>query len=408
MTQIYHWRRDEQLAYKVIAERLNHDLDRYPPPQPHRRDQARRRWTVSAVRAVLTNPKYTGYMVWNRRASKSGGAHNAPDRWIWSADPTHEPLVTLHEWKTIQDHIRERQGSRNSGTNSHPATRRTYALRSYVHCGLCHKRMFGKTRKGLAYYTCQPQLDRVGNPDDYTDHPRSIYVREDRLLDCVRTFFTERVFGADRTELLRAQLADHDTQHHSQHEQRIAALEKTVTNLARRQDNILDEREAASTDTNDPATRAWAERLRARFTELEKERLTKQTELDQLRASAHQTQTQKPELLDQLPRLAANLTDAPDPLQRALYDACQIKINYDRHTGHVTIHATLRVDAIPTITQNAHTIANNATAPGEKPHSDAPTSTNTVAHVSGAPGRTRTCDLRIRSCLLYTSDAADE
>jgi hypothetical protein len=63
--------------------------------------------------------------------------------------------------------------------------------------------MFGKTRKGYAYYTCQPQLDRVGDPSAYADHPRSVYVREDKLLECVQTFFNQRVFGPDRTELLR-------------------------------------------------------------------------------------------------------------------------------------------------------------------------------------------------------------
>lgn len=32
--QIYLWRVDEKLAYRAIADRLNTDLDRYPPPQP--------------------------------------------------------------------------------------------------------------------------------------------------------------------------------------------------------------------------------------------------------------------------------------------------------------------------------------------------------------------------------------
>lgn len=53
VTQIFTWRHDGQPAYKTIAERLNTDLDRYPPPQPNRSDLARHSWTVSAVREIL-------------------------------------------------------------------------------------------------------------------------------------------------------------------------------------------------------------------------------------------------------------------------------------------------------------------------------------------------------------------
>ncbi len=172
VTQIYLWRHEEHLAYKVIAERLNLDLDRYRPPQPNRRERARNQWTVSAVREILCNPKYTGYMVWNRRATKKGGKVNLADKWIWSPEPTHEPLVTLEQWKAVQEIAKARQGSRMVGPNRHPATRRTYVLRHYTHCALCNKRMFGKTRRDIAYYTCQPQLDRVGNPQDYMECSR--------------------------------------------------------------------------------------------------------------------------------------------------------------------------------------------------------------------------------------------
>jgi hypothetical protein len=202
ITQIYAWRADEQLAYKTIAERLNANPDRYPPPQPNRPDRARHCWTTSSVREVLINPKYIGYMVWNRRATKKGGAVNPTTVWVWSPEPTHEPHVTKDTYDGVQQLAAARRGSRHAGMNTHPATRRTYVLRHYVHCGLCDKRMFGKTRKNIAYYTCQPQLDRVGHPETYANHPRALYAREDRLLDCVQAFFAERVFGPDRASHL--------------------------------------------------------------------------------------------------------------------------------------------------------------------------------------------------------------
>jgi site-specific DNA recombinase len=392
VTQIYLWRHDEQLAYKVIAERLNLDLDRYPPPQPNRRDRARHCWTVSAVREILCNPKYTGYMVWNRRASKKGGKINSPDKWIWSPAPTHQPLVTLELWKAVQKIAKTRQGSRMAGSNSHPATRRTYVLRHYTHCTLCNKRMFGKTRRHNAYYTCQPQLDRVGNPQDYTDHPRTIYVREGRLLDCVQTFFAQRVLGIDRAVLLQRQMAKQGTHEHHDHQRRIAATEKTITDLARRQDNLMDERETKTINDGDEIGRAWAERLRARFGDLENQRRAKQAELDALRIIAEREQPQQPELLDLLPQLTIVLPDAPDPLQRDLYQACGLKIYYDHNTRHVTIHATINADILRTIKQATVAIAPPST--NTEPRQDAPptpTKQNDVAHVLRVlPGAPRT------------------
>ncbi|XNL76257.1 recombinase family protein [Actinomadura madurae] len=70
------------------------------------------RWTGSAIRGVLTNPKYTGYMVWNRRATKKGGRHNPATEWIWSPRPTHEPLVTKDLFEAASPVAHHRQGSR--------------------------------------------------------------------------------------------------------------------------------------------------------------------------------------------------------------------------------------------------------------------------------------------------------
>ena len=85
VTTIFHWRALEQLGYDAIADRLNTDLTAHPPPQPVDPRRAVGRWTGSAVREILANPKYTGYTVWNRRASKKGGHHNPAADWVWSS-----------------------------------------------------------------------------------------------------------------------------------------------------------------------------------------------------------------------------------------------------------------------------------------------------------------------------------
>ncbi|MGW0252170.1 recombinase family protein [Nocardia goodfellowii] len=413
VVRIYQLRHDEKLAYRVISDQLNTDPDRYPPPQPNSGTRARGRWTPSSVREILINPKYTGYMVWNRRASKKGGALNPPEKWVWSPQPTHEPLVTREMWEAVQQNRTTRQGSRMNPRNTHPDTHRTYVLRYYVHHKQCNKRMFGKTRKHYGYYTCQPKLDLVGKPEEYTDHPRSVYVREDALLECLEKFFNERVFGPDRTTLLRHQLRGHASGDRHDTEQRITAIEKSLTEIARRQDNLLDERESRPITSGDELADAWAERLRHRFAELEQQRRTKHAELETLRQQAARHQPDEPDLIHELPRLALRLTTAPDILQRDLYEAFGIKIVYDHTTRHATISATLTAETLPAAMTAAAAVS--PTAPPEPPGARATTTqepadvpppesgggtaengttwaTPPVAHVLRAPGRIRTCD----------------
>lgn len=45
---------------------LNADPIRYPPPQPTVANRARHAWGKTSVYEILSNPKYTGYQVFNR------------------------------------------------------------------------------------------------------------------------------------------------------------------------------------------------------------------------------------------------------------------------------------------------------------------------------------------------------
>lgn len=96
---------------------------------------------------------------------------------------------------------RTRQGSRN-GADANvapPDTKRSYVLRSSVVCHLCDGRMFGKTRHGNPYYSCQPGRSQgsIGRERD-PNHPPTVYVREEALLDGILRFFGDRIFGPTR------------------------------------------------------------------------------------------------------------------------------------------------------------------------------------------------------------------
>jgi site-specific DNA recombinase len=167
VTQIYRWRVVERLSYDEIAERLNLDPDRYPPPEPilGRGRRAIGAWTKGSVRDVLANPKYTGHMDYNRRKNPRrdrgvAGKVNPPSEWIWSSKPRHEPLTTKAMYDAGTPIGKAKKGSRTSDQpNTHPATTRTYRLRSFVICELCGRRLYGKTRRvasGYSYYACEP------------------------------------------------------------------------------------------------------------------------------------------------------------------------------------------------------------------------------------------------------------
>ncbi len=188
---IFEIRVSERLGYQVIADRLNRDLDRYPPPVATAKHRSVGKWTYSSVREVLTNPKYTGYMVWNRKATTSaGGRNNPPEAWIWSSAPTHPALVSVETFTDAQKVARDREGSRSRpGPNTaHADTRRSYGLRSYMTCGLCGRRMFGKESRGRIYYICRPA--RAYRPEG---HPASIWVREEPLMAGLTEFFNREI-----------------------------------------------------------------------------------------------------------------------------------------------------------------------------------------------------------------------
>lgn len=95
------------------------------------------------------------------------------------------------------------RGSRpDNSANNHPATRRTYLLRGMVLCG-CGRRMEGGHRHGRPYYRCAPRGNNRGRPDKYGDHDKTVFIREDHLLDGVARFFADRVLGENRHSMLR-------------------------------------------------------------------------------------------------------------------------------------------------------------------------------------------------------------
>lgn len=403
VTKIFHMRALDRHGYDHIADQLNIDLERNPPPMPVDPRRAVGRWTGSAVRGILTNPKYTGYMVWNRRASKQGGHHNPLREWVWSPRPTHEPLVTKELFEAASPVAKHRQGSRDaSGPNSHRQTKRSYQMRSYVTCDLCDRRMFGKTRKGDAYFACEPpRQHHAGRSDWYDDHPKSLWVREDVLIRAVHDFFAERVFGPQRQQYLHAKLGQtRNTPADEASDARKAKLASTVADLQRRQDNLMSQLEVQEPTGDPQIDREYRASIQRRFAELAGQRRDAQAQLSRLNEQDQSPASDDLSLLEEIPQMAIRLDELPEDLQRRLYDAFQLQVRYNKPRHEARIRVTIREDTARTFAKAASvvTAGESDISPRRSRRSHASTK---VSHVLGAPGRIRTCGTRFRKPLLY-------
>ncbi|MFE0133217.1 recombinase family protein [Streptomyces sp. NPDC059037] len=187
VNQMAHWRYYEWLGYETITDLLNADPERYPSPLPYGAKRARGAWSKSAVTDMLLNPKYTGYQVYNRRSASTGRrTFKDPSLWVWSSEPSHEPLIPKWMFDEMYARRRAHAGSRDGGDrDSHVQTCRTYVLRGRVFCG-CRRRMSGVCRGTggtRTYYMCWPKPIRVGHSGWYPEHPTTLYVREEVFLD---------------------------------------------------------------------------------------------------------------------------------------------------------------------------------------------------------------------------------
>lgn len=343
--KIYKWRVGERLSYQSIADRLNLDHATNPPPTPPDPERAAGRWTSSTVGEMLNQPKYTGYMVWNRKARKTrNGSPNPVERWVWSSAPTHEKIVDLETFIAAQQVVLRRERSRTkAGPNTHPQTKRSYRLRSYLFCELCGRRMFGKTRRAFSYYACAPKKGYV--PDG---HPGSLWVRERALLDGLNEFLSTYVFGQYREELLVATLRDVDAQAEETRRERVAAIKKSITDLDARKRRLIRSLEVASGDDDEPDEELIQD-IKNRRAEIKAERADLATELERLDVEVNEQPNLA--LLEQLPTGASELDAMPDELARKLFEALRLEIHFNKVNNTAVCRITLTGETVSMVQQ---------------------------------------------------------
>jgi site-specific DNA recombinase len=327
-------------GYKEIANHLNPPSGPPPPGHVDARRNSAHKWSKVTIRDMLRNPVYTGRLFWNRldfRQAKQGEgpvARRPADEWI-EAERRHQPLIPDGWFERVQAEMRRR--SRHEGSRRRSAQRRSYLLRGIVHCATCHNplRMHGKERKGITYYACAYRNSYGDKAAEALGHGKWQYVREDRLLLVIDSFYATRIFGPERLTHFRAQ---HDTiarelQHGTSDER--TRLERRLADLDRRLERQL----AAIESGIDPTL--VGERIRALKAERE--------EAEAALASIEQTDREDEilpvdeacALLDSLPDLRADLASADPELRRRIYDAFRLAVEIDRNAGHIRLKALI-------------------------------------------------------------------
>lgn len=339
---------------RAIAEGLNRDG--VLCPSARRPDQNRHRladgWQASTVRAILENPRYTGYGFFGRWTKQEmlldpddvAAGHvvrfrrSSNDRVVRSREPAHPQIVSVEAFTQTQLLRRSKSAgglrTARKQERSGRATVQPYRLRGRLRCSLCNRKMEASPRAHGLYYRCPARTLAPGSPV-LAQHPRAVYVREavicGPLNAWVATLFHPQ--NRDRTvqalvdsqggppggtsvEQARRRLAAADTRLRRHH----AAIEAGVDPAA----------------LVEPINQAQAERAAAR------------AELDATPAEHDLTLHDAEAMIDQIGDIGEALARAEPLHAMELYDAMRLQLVYDptARTVDVTIQPVRRVNSV--------------------------------------------------------------
>ncbi len=326
----------------AIAEGLT--ADGVLSPSAHDPDRNRHRassggaWSKSAVRAILKNPRYTGYQVWNRQARHEilidvddvALGHdtkmrwNDPSQWVWSEMPTHPAIIESDTFEAAESIFAGAQRAAVRRTRA----KHTYMLSGLIHCAVCERKMQGSWNHDKPYYRCRFPAEYAVSEDR---HAKTIYVREDAIVPDL-DLWIGGLFDDDHLDATTEALAAASGTAPDGDQKRDLELRRQLEEC----DAKLTKYRALLEHDSDIAIAAtW-------IAETERERRSLERELGRKPTARKLTKNEIKALVVQLRDIVAVLADA-DPLDKqAIYEELGVNLTY-YPDGRVRVAAGARV-----------------------------------------------------------------
>jgi DNA invertase Pin-like site-specific DNA recombinase len=336
---------------RAIAKGLNEDG--IACPSARRPDQNRHRladgWQGSTVRAILENARYTGYAFFGRWTKQemlldpddvSAGhvtrfRRAAPEKIVRSRRPAHPEIVSVEDFTQVQL-LRRSKGAGGLRTarkaeRAGRATKRTYLFRGRIRCGVCKRKMEASPRAHGMYYRCPARTLAPGS-QALADHPPTVYIREDPLLEAVNAWLSKLFARENMDETVRMLVGSQE-------------------NTTRSGDRELAEKRAKDADAKLRRFQAAIEAgiepaaLVEVINQAQAERAAARAELENAPAPDAVTEAEVYARIDSMADVAGALTGKhPDKLID-LYDDLRLDIRYDNEKEAIDVMASLRVNS---------------------------------------------------------------
>ena len=217
-------------GYKQIAAVLTNEGIPSPSAHDPKRNSHRpgHSWAMSAVRAILVNPRYLGYQVSGRTKKKdvlldpdvpalghvTRQQWQQRNEWVTSTVQAYDAIVEERVWHRVQALVASstRTKAVTPSRRTHAGVRRSdssrYPLAGLVICDACGKRLQGNTVRGYSLYRCRVSSDYAS---PLKDHPPCLSVREDRLLVHIDQWLS-KLFTPENIEATAASIVTADSE----------------------------------------------------------------------------------------------------------------------------------------------------------------------------------------------------
>ncbi|MEV4313018.1 recombinase family protein [Actinocrispum sp. NPDC049592] len=340
----------EGVGDRAIANGLNRDG--IPCPSARRPDQNRHRqadgWQGSTVRAILDNPRYTGYAIFGRWTKHEtlidpedvGAGHTtrfrraAPDRIVRSRKPAHPEIVSVETFTAAQLLRRSKSAgglaTARKAERGGRSTARMYLLRGLVRCGKCQRKMQGATIRSGAYYRCTARTMAPGSAA-LADHPKTVNLREDVVVERVNGWLGGLFHPDNVDETVDAVLGAQEAPTTSPRDAAKRRLADAEARLRRYQDAI--------TAGVDPAA------LVEVMNQAQAERASAKVEVDRAPVGGEISRAEVYAMIDSLGDVGAVIKDAKPAGLARLYQKVGLELVYTAEDQAVYATAWSRVDS---------------------------------------------------------------